>query len=642
MNNSINIVELIERNPLTRLSSNNYFGRLVDKIRVGFTEDQQHLFLANFFCYLNYDTKTEFVISLEDVWKWTGFSRKDPAKRLLEKCLTINIDYIVKNSAPPNCGTLSKEENIDTASLNEESKNLGCIGLNKETILLTVNAFKKFCLKANTKKADQIHDYYIKLEQLIQETVIEENEEIKQKLLLKENEIVEKDEKLLKNQNEIVEKDKKISHLSKYVIRKFNTKFKAGNCVYFVRSTKILDNFKIGSTCNINDRLADFNTGSPECFEIIELFFTEFNRLLEKSIKEIFGKYRVSVNCEWYEMSVIKEIKNYIVKQIVLYNEYKIYSEINTINEIINKDSIDLVENSSEDSMKDENNNKSLDQDLINHQEEMNTVDQKNFSENTNNPNQVRNKIPIYTNEKICTNCHENLNHKFFFFIDKNNRLFSDQCISCYEKENGKSVKQCSRCVEIKDKTEFIIDKSKKDGLTYECKACRKDFMKEKTELFKEKNSLVGKKECISCREYRFFRMFYTIKIDNENEKKYSDQCKDCFCKQNGNHKQCFSCKEIKKYIHFDNKSSSGDGLETYCKACKKTIRDKIRNEKRELLKDKDKKQCIHCEKHLKFNMFFKKNFQENNIEYFDQCMDCYLPESLQCNKCHEIKLKSK
>ena len=52
-------------------------------------------------------------------------------------------------------------ENFDTNTCGtSEQRNLGGAGLNKETISLTVNAFKKFCLKAGTKKADEIHDYY--------------------------------------------------------------------------------------------------------------------------------------------------------------------------------------------------------------------------------------------------------------------------------------------------------------------------------------------------------------------------------------------------------------------------------------------------------------------------------------------------
>ena len=35
------------------------------------------------------------------------------------------------------------------------------------------------CLKAGTKKADEIHEYYLKMEQIIQEVVNEESSEMK-------------------------------------------------------------------------------------------------------------------------------------------------------------------------------------------------------------------------------------------------------------------------------------------------------------------------------------------------------------------------------------------------------------------------------------------------------------------------------
>lgn len=54
-------------------------------------------------------------------------------------------------------------------------------GLPKEQILMTIQTFKKFCLKARTDKADEIHEYYIKLEELLHETLEEESEE-KQRL----------------------------------------------------------------------------------------------------------------------------------------------------------------------------------------------------------------------------------------------------------------------------------------------------------------------------------------------------------------------------------------------------------------------------------------------------------------------------
>ena len=64
-------------------------------------------------------------------------------------------------------------------------------GRPSENILLTVNTFKKFCLKAGTSKADEIHDYYLKLEDLLYETINEETEELKLELLNKDKHIEE-------------------------------------------------------------------------------------------------------------------------------------------------------------------------------------------------------------------------------------------------------------------------------------------------------------------------------------------------------------------------------------------------------------------------------------------------------------------
>jgi len=75
-----------------------------------------------------------------------GFSKKDKALRLLEKSFVKDTDY--KSLLPP-----------------KGEKRVGRGGPNKETILLTIKAFKYFCLKADTKKSSQIHEYYIKLEE---------------------------------------------------------------------------------------------------------------------------------------------------------------------------------------------------------------------------------------------------------------------------------------------------------------------------------------------------------------------------------------------------------------------------------------------------------------------------------------------
>jgi hypothetical protein len=85
-------LQIIEKNPITRLSSN-YQNKLLNKIKDKFSNKEQQLFVGSFYCYLNYNSKDDFVINLNDIWKWIGFSRKDPAKRLLEKSFVKDIDY---------------------------------------------------------------------------------------------------------------------------------------------------------------------------------------------------------------------------------------------------------------------------------------------------------------------------------------------------------------------------------------------------------------------------------------------------------------------------------------------------------------------------------------------------------------------
>ena len=48
MNTSLNIVELIESNPITKLS-NTYQSNLINKIKTKFTENDQQMFVATLF-----------------------------------------------------------------------------------------------------------------------------------------------------------------------------------------------------------------------------------------------------------------------------------------------------------------------------------------------------------------------------------------------------------------------------------------------------------------------------------------------------------------------------------------------------------------------------------------------------------------
>lgn len=78
---SLNIIDLIEKNPITKLTDT-YNNKLFIKIKETFTESQQQLFISSFYCYLNYNQTKYFVIDLDDIWKWVGFSQKVNAKKI--------------------------------------------------------------------------------------------------------------------------------------------------------------------------------------------------------------------------------------------------------------------------------------------------------------------------------------------------------------------------------------------------------------------------------------------------------------------------------------------------------------------------------------------------------------------------------
>ena len=174
---SVDIVNLIENNPITKFAGD-YQSKLVEKVKNTFTNYEQQLFLSSFYCYLKYDTKNDFVIDLDNVWKWLGFSQKIRGKELLEKYFYINKDYRVLLS-------LSGEQCFAPEVAGAKKDTRG--GHNKEIIMLNVETFKKFCLKAGTKKADEVHNYFIKLENIMFEIAKEECEELKTQLLQLEN-----------------------------------------------------------------------------------------------------------------------------------------------------------------------------------------------------------------------------------------------------------------------------------------------------------------------------------------------------------------------------------------------------------------------------------------------------------------------
>jgi hypothetical protein len=289
----LNIVELIESNPITKLSTD-YNVKLLTKIKANFSDFEQQLFLTSFYCYLNYHPTNDFVIDLDDVWKWVGFSVKIKAKTLLEKYFKEEIDY--KKSL---CDS-AQQTNINK---DDQKKTRG--GQNIQKIFLNIKTFKLFCIKAETKKADEIHKYFMKIEEIIQETINDETNELrlqleqKNKILDEQNIILDEQNVILSQQNKVlenVEKDKEK-----------------------LKEATIIEQFPVNTQCIYIGKIDNKTLGKPnsKMYHESVIKFGQSNDLTErvKCHKKTFDNFRLYAA---YKVKNKIEIENAIKKHPIL------------------------------------------------------------------------------------------------------------------------------------------------------------------------------------------------------------------------------------------------------------------------------------------------------------------------------------
>jgi hypothetical protein len=243
--------------------------RLINKLQQHFTDEEQQLYVCNLFLYLNYNPVTDFIINLDNVWKFIGFSNKANAKRLLKHNFKEGTDY---------------NKGGNTVIRLDDGK------FSNETIMLNINTFKKLCLKANTENADKIHDYYIKLEIIYNELMKEEIEE-KKRQIEQQKSIQEETKKQLED------KEKQLESLKKLKTRKWYNQ-EPGDTVYAIKVNNII---KIGKTKDIRHREGYYTQN-----QIDDMFYIKkcYNcDLTEKVIHHILDKYREENNKEWFNIS---------------------------------------------------------------------------------------------------------------------------------------------------------------------------------------------------------------------------------------------------------------------------------------------------------------------------------------------------
>ena len=387
----LNFVELIEKNPITSLS-NTYNNKLLLKIKENFTGFEQQVFISSFYCYINYNKITDFVIDLDNIWKWLDFTNKANAKKLLVKYYIIDKDY--KNS-------------LDT-SIKQELKHGG---QNIQKFYLNIKTFKSLCLKAGTKKADEIHEYYIKLEQLIQEVLEEETNELKTLLSQKENTIKNADQD-------------KFKAIEKTLVAQFPVN---NECIYFgtidnanEKGDKLI---KFGHSNNLPLRVQDHHKNYDN-FILRDVFKVHNRQEIENAIKihnkikshlrtiEVNGKNKNEILAYDSTNFTINRLSKYI-KDIISEKTYSIENFNKIIQENLNlkKENEELY-----------NLNYNLQEDNKNLQSELNDMREKIINIEEKNKLLKDEKEVIIKNEKIYSNSLIEINkltNKFAKFIDE-------------------------------------------------------------------------------------------------------------------------------------------------------------------------------------------------------------------------------
>jgi hypothetical protein len=298
---------------------------LFQLIETEMSDGEEQLFMKSYKLFLQYGSNSkEFVINFDIVWNWVGFTTIGNAKRLLEKFFNNNIDY--KKTA-----FLFGE-----AVLSSQKQNGG---QNKETILLTVDCFKNFCMKAGTIRANEVRQYYIKMENILHKYI--------------QSKFLELRDKDIQTQMTITDLHYKNTELEKFKTHEFLIKYnRKKNLVYFCILQSFIDNsfiMKIGWSKDIETRIPALNaTFGTKCI-VLNVFVCEdsynLEQFLHNSPELVKYKYNNLINnkvssTETYHIPNQKEYEK-IVK--FTNNEMNKYNSIEIIKLRIEEKKIDLT-----------------------------------------------------------------------------------------------------------------------------------------------------------------------------------------------------------------------------------------------------------------------------------------------------------
>jgi phage anti-repressor protein len=272
---SINFNELV-KNSNTTLSLN-IQDRLVERLNTHFTEDEQRWYVANLYVYMNYHPTNDYPINLEHVFRMIGFANKGNAMKTIKNNFTEGEDYkivVFHSEKHKNEGCYNNQIIIFHTEKNKSKQETR--GRKEETVMLNVDTFKNLCMLAKTERGKEIRKYYVKLENVYNEIVMEEIKESKK---------------------ELEESKKELATLKKLKTKKWYNQ-EPGDTIYAIKIDNII---KIGKTRNIKARESYYTQNQTgDVFYIKKCHNCD---LSEKVIHHMLDKHRLENNKEWFDIS---------------------------------------------------------------------------------------------------------------------------------------------------------------------------------------------------------------------------------------------------------------------------------------------------------------------------------------------------
>jgi phage anti-repressor protein len=135
-----------------------------------------------------------FPVDFEIAWKIAGYSRRDAAKRKLtgkNSPLIEGQDYVIHR------GDFHLHRSVEST----------IFGRSSDSIYLTIDAFKQFCLMAETEKGQEIRQYFIEAEKQLRLYLSDQFDHKDRLLAQKQSAIVQRDQALEEKQSLIAERD---------------------------------------------------------------------------------------------------------------------------------------------------------------------------------------------------------------------------------------------------------------------------------------------------------------------------------------------------------------------------------------------------------------------------------------------------